>query len=313
MDNSFDLDYDQLDELNELTELNDTESIEQVGNTESLHTDVFPSPLFQLKMDYSKEIFYGTHDSLLFERGDYVVAPTRYGEDIVQVVGRVTHPIGSMPKDIVVITRKAVPVDLERLRGNAKKEMAASKLFKEKVMLHKLEMKLVQCHYLFEEPKVLFFFSADNRIDFRKLVKDLVAILRIRIELRQIGVRDEARITGGIGCCGRPFCCHAVTDKLKSVSIKMAKEQNLSLNSLKISGQCGRLLCCLAYEHGWYSEAKKSLPSTGTTIYYDNTHFCITDINMLTGMAALAGDDGRVISMSTKRFLLQNGKWKIKN
>ena len=174
-------------------------------------------------------------------------------------------------------------------------------------------MKLIDCHYLLEEPKVLFFFTADNRIDFRKLVKDLVAILRIRIELRQIGVRDESRITGGLGCCGRPFCCHAVTDKLRPVSIKMAKEQNLSLNSLKISGQCGRLLCCLAYEHDWYSEAKKNLPATGTSLYYDNTVFRISEINLITGIVSLSGEDGRVLSIPAKRLYNHGGKWKIKD
>ena len=194
---------------------------------------------------------------------------------------------------------------------NLKKEKEASALFKEKVSVHKLDMKLVDCHYLLKDPKVIFFFTADTRIDFRKLVKDLVAILRLRIELRQIGVRDESRIAGGIGCCGRPFCCHAVTDKLRPVSIKMAKEQNLSLNSLKISGQCGRLLCCLAYEYDWYVETRKKLPSIGTSLYYDNTLFRLSEINLITGIIALSGDDGRVISMPVQRLSQQHGKWKI--
>ena len=127
-------------------------------------------------------------------------------------------------------------------------------------------MKLVSAHYLLEEPKVLFYFSAESRVDFRELVKDLVSVFKIRIELRQIGVRDEARVTGGCGVCGRVLCCHGVTDKLVPVSIKMAKDQNLSLNSMKISGPCGRLLCCLAYEYGFYRDARRELPGRGRAL-----------------------------------------------
>ena len=273
----------------------------------------FPQPLYQLKLEYSKETFYATNAGLDVRAGDYVIAPTRYGEDMAVVMGAVRNPIGASVKDVVTITRKADDGDLARAKENKEKQNTAALLFKEKVAAHQLEMKLIDCHYLLEEPKVLFFFTADNRIDFRKLVKDLVAILRIRIELRQIGVRDESRITGGLGCCGRPFCCHAVTDKLRPVSIKMAKEQNLSLNSLKISGQCGRLLCCLAYEHDWYSEAKKNLPATGTSLYYDNTVFRISEINLITGIVSLSGEDGRVLSIPAKRLYNHGGKWKIKD
>ncbi|WP_461248179.1 regulatory iron-sulfur-containing complex subunit RicT, partial [Treponema sp. R6D11] len=132
-----------------------------------------------------------------------------------------------------------------------------------KIENHKLEMKLVLVHYLLEEPKILFFFTADNRVDFRELVKDLVSVFKMRIELRQIGVRDEARVLGGLGVCGRGYCCHCVSDKLKPVSIKMAKDQKLSLNSVKISGPCGRLMCCLFYEYSFYSEQQRALPQEG--------------------------------------------------
>lgn len=305
----FDEAYDEYEEIDDLSDLEDTELPE---SDEAPQRGTFPQPLYQLKLDYSKEAFYATTE-LNLEQGDYVVAPTRYGEDIARVMGLVQHPIGASPKDVVTVIRKANEEDMRRAEENIEKERAAGILFKEKVLAHKLDMKLIECHYLLEEPKVLFFFTADNRIDFRKLVKDLVAILRIRIELRQIGVRDESRMAGGLGCCGRPFCCHAVTDKLRPVSIKMAKEQNLSLNSLKISGQCGRLLCCLAYEHDWYSETKKNLPATGTGLYYDNTLFKITEINLITGVATLSGEDGRVLSIPAKRFFQQNGKWRIKD
>lgn len=306
----FDEAYDEYEEIDDLTVLEDSD----IPDTdEPPAQETFPEPLYQLKLEYSREAFYATTTSLFVDKGRYVVVPTRYGEDIARVMGQVQHPIGITAKDVVVIIRQATEADMLRLQENIEKERIASALFKEKVAAHKLDMKLIECHYLLEEPKALFFFTADNRIDFRKLVKDLVAILRIRIELRQIGVRDESRMTGGLGCCGRPFCCHAVTDKLRPVSIKMAKEQNLSLNSLKISGQCGRLLCCLAYEHDWYSEAKKTLPPSGMTLYYDNTSFRISEINLITGIATLSGEDGRVLSIPSHRFFQQNEKWRIKD
>lgn len=310
MDIEFEETYTEYEEIDDLSALEDTDDIAQVE--EPVQEGAFPQPLYQLKLEYSQETFYATAAAEFnLQSGDYVITPTRYGDDMACVMGIVQHPIRTTIKDIVTITRKASDEDFQHIKENLEKEKEASALFKEKVLAHKLDMKLVDCHYLLVDPKVIFFFTADTRIDFRKLVKDLVAILRLRIELRQIGVRDESRIAGGIGCCGRPFCCHAVTDKLRPVSIKMAKEQNLSLNSLKISGQCGRLLCCLAYEYDWYIETRKKLPSIGTSLHYDNTLFRISEINLITGIIALSGDDGRVISMPAQRFSQQHGKWKV--
>lgn len=308
MEVEFEKTYREYEETDDLHILENT-TIPQAE--EPVHAISFPEPLYQLKLEYSRETVYAATE-LTLETGDYVIAPTRYGDDMVKVMGVVQHPIGAAAQDIVTVKRKATDDDFKRAKNNIEREKAAYVLFKEKVYAHKLDMKLVNCHYLLEEPKIIFFFTADTRIDFRKLVKDLVAILRLRIELRQIGVRDESRIAGGIGCCGRPFCCHAVTDKLKPVSIKMAKEQNLSLNSLKISGQCGRLLCCLAYEHNWYTEAKKKLPLVGTTLTYDDTLFRISDINAITGIVTLAGEDGRIISVPAQHFYQQHGRWKLK-
>lgn len=300
--------YTEYEEIDDLSTLEDSDIPE---NAQSVDAAAFPHPLYQLKLDYSQETLYAFAPDMPLQHDDYVIVMTRYGMDMARVIGQAKHPIGAAPNDVVAVTRKASAEDMQRVKENTEKEQTASELFKEKVLLHKLDMKLVGCHYLLEEPKVLFFFTADTRIDFRKLVKDLVAILRIRIELRQIGVRDESRMIGGIGCCGRPFCCHAVTDKLRPVSIKMAKEQNLSLNSLKISGQCGRLLCCLAYEYDWYIESRKHLPAVGTGVYYDNTFFHISEINLITEVIVLSGEDGRVISIPSNRFVQQNGKWKI--
>ena len=222
----------------------------------------FDQPLYCLKLFYSCESLYAKNDKKLdLNPGDYVIVPTRYGRDLARVLGQSKKPMGVKPSDVIQIDRKASKDDIAKADENKKREAEAFKVFKEKVEYHRLDMKLIAVHFLVDEPKALFFFSSDNRVDFRELVKDLVSVFKMRIELRQIGVRDEARITGGLGVCGRPFCCHGVSDKLRPVSIRMAKDQNLSLNSMKISGQCGRLLCCLSYEFDWYNEARKKLPS----------------------------------------------------
>ena len=277
--------------------------------TEALDIDF---PLYLLKLAYSCETIYAkAPEKTELQSGDYVVAPTRYGKDMAMVLGKAKKPIGIKQSDIVTIERKANEADLKKRADLEKKEKEAFPIFKEKVALHKLDMKLVETHFIFDEPKALFFFSSENRVDFRELVKDLVSVFKMRIELRQIGVRDESRITGGLGVCGRPFCCHSVSDKLRPVSIKMAKDQNLSLNSMKISGQCGRLLCCLSYEFDWYNEARKNLPNEVIRLSYDETDFKITEVNPLTSMVKMLGDDGRLLEVNAKRFFKENNRWKI--
>lgn len=288
-------------------------SLEDVADeTESEENLFFDKPLYGLKLAYSFETIYGKNEKNLdLKNGDYAIIPTRYGKDMAKVLGEIKKPMGVKVAEIVSIERKATADDLEKAEVNRKKEIDAEKVFKEKVEFHKLDMKLISVHFLQEEQKALFFFSSENRVDFRELVKDLVSVFKMRIELRQIGVRDEARIVGGLGVCGRPFCCHGVTDKLRPVSIRMAKDQNLSLNSLKISGQCGRLLCCLAYKYDWYSEARKKLPSEGIHVYYDGTNFKVSEVNPLTSMVRMVGEDGRMIEVNAKRFVRENNKWKI--
>ena len=174
-------------------------------------------------------------------------------------------------------------------------------------------MKLVSAHYCIDEKKILFYFTAENRVDFRQLVKDLVSVFKTRIELRQIGVRDEARVLGGMGVCGRTFCCHGVTDKLRAVSIKMAKEQNLTLNSMKISGPCGRLLCCLAYEYDTYRECRKALPSEGTRIKTGGGALKVVDINIFNRQAKLEAEDGSTLLLPFDKLLHdpKRGQWRI--
>lgn len=272
----------------------------------------FPDELYKLKLEYSFEGIYATAPKgLKLKDGDYVFVPTRYGLDLALNMGRANTPVGIKPSDVVEISRKASKDDLEKAENLKETEKNAFKTFREKVEQHHLDMKLISVHFLVGEQKALFFFSSDNRVDFRELVKDLVSIFKMRIELRQIGVRDESRITGGLGVCGRPYCCNTVSDKLRPVSIRMAKDQNLSLNSMKISGHCGRLLCCLSYEFDWYAEARKKLPNEGIRLHYDGTDFRVIEVNPISSMVKMTGEDGRVLEVNANRFEKSNGKWRI--
>lgn len=303
---------DMIDENDDLSHLEDSDF--HKNNSEVDENYVYPNPLYLTKLEYSSEGVYCCvpKDFPELKKGDAVIIPTRYGKDLSMVLGKVKNPVGLKPSEIVTVERKANSEDLKKYEEYALKSEDAFAIFKEKVAQHKLDMKLVCVHFLLEETKALFFFSSENRVDFRELVKDLVSVFKMRIELRQIGVRDESRITGGLGVCGRPCCCHCVSDKLPAVSIKMAKEQSLSLNSMKISGQCGRLLCCLSYEFNWYSEARKSLPNEGVHIFYDGTQFRVTDVNPLTNMIKILGEDGRFLEIPAKRFQKDGGnRWKI--
>lgn len=246
-------------------------------------------------------------------RGDLVVVPTKYGKDFGRVLGPIQPGNGEPWDAIKQIHRIASDSDRARYEENERRAQEALGVCREKVIEHHLDMTLVSAHFLLEEPKILFFFTADGRVDFRNLVKDLVAVFRMRIELRQIGVRDESRVLGGLGVCGRVLCCHGMTDKLKPVSIKMAKLQNLSLNSIKISGPCGRLLCCLAYEHDFYRDARKSLPSEGNRISYEGTVFKVTEVNVVSRQIRLQGDDGRYLMLPACRISFDSGtqRWRI--
>lgn len=273
---------------------------------------IFPDELYKLKLEYSNEGIYATiPEGMELKDNDFVIIPTRYGNDLARNLGRAVTPVGIKPADVVEVSRIASADDLNHAKTLLEKETEAFSIFREKVEQHKLDMKLISVHFLVGEQKALFFFSSENRVDFRELVKDLVSVFKMRIELRQIGVRDESRITGGLGVCGRPYCCNSVSDRLRPVSIRMAKEQNLSLNSMKISGQCGRLLCCLSYEYDWYAQARKNLPSEGIRLYYDGTNFRVIEVNPITSMVKMAGEDGRLLEVNAKRFVKDGNRWKI--
>ena len=201
---------------------------------------------------------------LKISQGDHVVVETARGVEYGYVVLGVKEVEDErIVQPLKPVMRVATPEDDEKARKNKEKEREAFKICLEKIRKHELEMKLIDAEYTFDNNKVLFYFTADGRIDFRELVKDLASVFKTRIELRQIGVRDETKILGGIGTCGRPLCCHSYLSDFVPVSIKMAKEQNLSLNPTKISGVCGRLMCCLKNEQETYEELNSHLPNVG--------------------------------------------------
>ena len=217
------------------------------------------------------KVYYFGPKNLELKLGDHVVVETARGVEM----GTVAVEPKDVPDDEVVqplktVQRIATEDDFKRAEKNKEKEKEAFKVCQEKIKKHKLDMKLVDAEYTFDNNKLLFYFTADGRIDFRELVKDLASVFKTRIELRQIGVRDETKILGGIGICGRELCCHAHLSEFVPVSIKMAKEQNLSLNPTKISGVCGRLMCCLKHEEETYEELNRRLPNVGDHVTTDD-------------------------------------------
>ncbi len=213
------------------------------------------------------KIYYFDPLDLDIQKGDNVIVETARGVEY----GKVVQGIREVDEETIIqplkpVIRVATPQDDITEAANKQKEKEAFRICLEKIAKHKLEMKLVDAEYTFDNNKVLFYFTADGRIDFRELVKDLASVFKTRIELRQIGVRDETKILGGIGCCGRILCCHTHLPEFVPVSIKMAKEQNLSLNPSKISGCCGRLMCCLKHEEETYEYLNSRLPEVGDTV-----------------------------------------------
>lgn len=210
------------------------------------------------------KIYYFNPGELKIEAGDHVIVETARGIEYGEVVfGNHQVEDEKVIQPLKEVIRVATDEDIQHEADNNKKELEAFVICFDKIKKHELEMKLIDCEYTFDNSKILFYFTADGRIDFRELVKDLASVFRTRIELRQVGVRDETKILGGIGVCGRPLCCHSYLSDFVPVSIKMAKEQNLSLNPVKISGVCGRLMCCLKNEEEVYEELNKKLPSVG--------------------------------------------------
>ena len=237
------------------------------------------------------KVYYFDPNGIQMKKGDMAIVETARGVECGEVAMEnreiedkdIVHPLKKM-------IRKATQGDLKKVEENRKKERHAFEICEKKILDHKLEMKLVDVEYTFDNNKILFYFTADGRVDFRELVKDLASVFRTRIELRQIGVRDEAKMMGGLGICGRPFCCTSFLGEFQPVSIKMAKEQGLSLNPVKISGTCGRLMCCLKYAQAAYSDLLRTTPKNGAVVNTPEGRGVVVDVNLLTGMLKVRMD-----------------------
>ena len=241
-----------------------------------------------VRFQTSEKLYYFDPDGQATQKGLAVIVETSRGVEngtvkIANTMIREENVVYPLKK----IIRIANAEDIDKIEADRKKADEAFPICEEKILKHKLNMKLVHVEYAFDDSKILFYFTADGRVDFRELVKDLATVFRTRIELRQIGVRDEAQMIGGLGICGRKFCCSTFLDNFETVTIKMAKEQSLSLNPSKISGNCGRLMCCLRYEYDAYEELLSITPKVGAYVMYEKEKFKVIDVNLLTGMLSI--------------------------
>lgn len=263
------------------------------------------------------KIYYFSPQDLEIKAGEHVIVETARGVEY----GSVVLPPREVSDEKVVqplkeVIRIATPQDDKKEEANRKREKEAFQICLKKIREHNLEMKLIDVEYTFDNNKILFYFTADGRIDFRELVKDLAAIFKTRIELRQIGVRDETKILGGIGICGRPLCCHTYLSEFVPVSIKMAKEQNLSLNPTKISGVCGRLMCCLKNEQETYEELNRRLPGIGDTVTTpDGIQGNVQSVNVLRQLVKVVveiGDEKEIQEFPVGELKFRSRKKKVK-
>lgn len=237
------------------------------------------------------KIYYFDPLDIKFNKGDHAIVETVRGIECGEVAME-NREINDeeIIKPLKPIIRLATAEDLKVVENNRIKEQEAFEICLKKIAAHKLDMKLVDVEYTFDGSKVLFYFTSDGRVDFRELVKDLASVFRIRIELRQIGVRDESKMKGGLGICGRPFCCNSFLGDFQPVSIKMAKEQGLSLNPTKISGTCGRLMCCLKYEQNAYEHLLHVTPKVGAIVDTPQGKGTVVEVNLLKGILKIRLD-----------------------
>lgn len=259
--------------------------------------------------------YYFDPDGIPLTAGENVIVETQNGIEF-GTVSAANHEIedSTIVKPLKKLLRRATEKDIKKVAENRKKQDEAFGICEELIAQHQLDMKLVEVEYSFDSNKIVFFFTSDGRVDFRELVKDLAARFHTRIELRQIGVRDEAKLLGGLGICGQPYCCKQFLSDFQPVSIKMAKEQGLSLNPTKISGSCGRLMCCLKYEQDAYEYLNSFTPNVGATVQTDEGPAVVTDANVITGNLFVKlvdsdsipfkvhRDDVKLISRSKKRL-----------
>ena len=265
-----------------------------------------------VKLRNSYQIYFVDTNNFFLQQNSQCVVEIEHGID----VGRVVKIRGYQNNPSISVTgkiqRKATPEDLSRIPELESIEAKAFAICREKSKAKKLDMKLVSVKCLFDKTKIIFYFVAENRIDFRELVRELAAVFRTRIEMRQIGVRDEARIVGGYGPCGKPMCCLYQREEFEPVSIKMAKEQNLNLNSMKISGMCGRLLCCLGFEYDTYRELNETMPEIDSVVVAKDKFFKVVSVNTLKETVMIKEGD-RFLNIKTRDMELKDGKYKIKD
>lgn len=242
------------------------------------------------------KVYYFDPAGLALEIGDHVVVETMRGVEAGRVVITPRQALESeLAEPLKPIMRRAEMQDLKQMQFYREKEQAAVEKCAAKIATHGLPMKLVSAEYNFDGSRLTFFFTAEGRVDFRELVKDLASTFRTRIELRQIGVRDQAKMLGGLGRCGRSLCCAAFLSDFNAVSIKMAKEQDLPLNPMKISGLCGRLLCCLGFENDYYCAQKRELPDFGSHVQTPDGEGQVTGTNVLSGMVSVQLANGSIV------------------
>lgn len=278
---------------------------EEIKNNEEL------TEVVGIRFKDGGKVYYFAPNGVKAKKTDYAIVETARGIEF----GKVCQENKMVSSDEIVaplrpVLRIATEKDIKTHEENKKKETEALKICQQKVTEHKLEMKLIEAEYTFDGAKLTFYFTADGRIDFRELVKDLASTFKTRIELRQIGIRDEAKLMGGLGVCGRAFCCSTFLPDFCQVSIKMAKDQNLSLNSSKISGACGRLMCCLKFEHENYVKEIKKTPPVDSIVKTDVGNGVVVEINPLSGFIKVKidesiriyhRDDVKLISMPKKK------------
>ena len=248
-----------------------------------------------------KEYYFSPENNTV-KIGDKIIVEMQNGKEI-GTVSKGIHEVADedIVKPLCKMLRHANQKDFDRIEENHKKEADAFKICEKKIENHKLEMKLVSVEYSFDGGRIVFFFTADGRVDFRELVKDLASEFHTRIELRQIGVRDEAKMLGGIGICGQPYCCKRFLNDFQTVSIKMAKEQGLSLNPTKVSGSCGRLMCCLKYEQDAYEYLSSFTPKVGATVKTEDGLATVIDVNLITGNLIVKLNDSETMPFKVHR------------
>lgn len=280
------------DEIENVTPISTSDNIDPISLKEPEEDNIPKVEVIGVRFKKAGKVYYFAPGNLKLKLGDAAVVETARGPELGDIA--CTRKM-VREKDIVQplrpVIRVATKEDIVHGEENKQKEKEAFSICLKKIEEHELDMKLVDVEYTFDNSKLLFYFTSAGRVDFRDLVKDLASVFRTRIELRQIGIRDEAKLMGGLGACGRPLCCASFLSDFVQVSIKMVKEQNLSLNSTKISGACGRLMCCMRYEHETYEAEIKRTPSVGSVVKTDDGIGNVVEINPLAGLVKVKLED----------------------